>query len=402
MRVTSSLRISYEGEWDAMGVGLADVLTLPDAQAELVGWMTRQGEVSLADVAVYMGQAEPDARTMLNGLVERGVVGAIQRADETQYETRIATRRGRQLPQEIWQALAEDGNASPPADELPPPSSFGQRLHRMTRSEHSRFLLGISPIIAAFLSAEWLLLTGAGSFAGLLSFLGVIVVSLLAGIFPVLLLLSSRRKGEHVPAVVYRLIGHPVLLIGTYLLSLASVFLHGLVIWEHPILRAGAVFVGIVMIMMTIIVARRGAFSPRVTIELRHDQRETDQALFTITANGQAAVTNVQLRYPQGEQHKQLATGQLPAFGSLRQATFGPYSDGQLRARFAELKVWGHMITPVGDSEGLPALVEVHHGAKTEQFDLQVSGGHVVLPLSDPVWRVDIMPKERSEPGATE
>ncbi len=74
---------------------------------------------------------------------------------------------------------------------------------------------------------------------------------------------------------------------------------------------------------------------------------------------------------------------------------------GQAGARFTELKVWGHTITPMGASEGLPALVEVHHGAKTEQFDLQVSGGHVVLPLSDSAWRVDIRPKEWSEGGAT-
>ena len=48
------------------------------------------------------------------------------------------------------------------------------------------------------------MLTGSVSFAGLLSILGVIVVPLLGGIFPVLLLVASRRKGERVPEAAYR------------------------------------------------------------------------------------------------------------------------------------------------------------------------------------------------------
>jgi hypothetical protein len=50
----------------------------------------------------------------------------------------------------------------------------------------------------------------------LLSFLGIIVVSLVAGIFPLLLLIASRRKGDYVPRTVYRPLGHPVLLGGLY------------------------------------------------------------------------------------------------------------------------------------------------------------------------------------------
>ena len=54
---------------------------------------------------------------------------------------------------------------------------------------------------AVLLVAEWMVLTDTGSFAGLLGFLGVMVHSLMRGIFPVLLLAAllgycARRSGE--------------------------------------------------------------------------------------------------------------------------------------------------------------------------------------------------------------
>jgi hypothetical protein len=108
--------------------------------------------------------------------------------------------------------------------------------------------------------AEALLLTGFGSFTGLLSFVGVVVVSLLAGVFPVLLLIASRRRGELVPGVVYRLLGHPLLLGVVYLIALGGVLLHGLLIWDHALLRAGALFAATLMVVMSVLLVRGGMF----------------------------------------------------------------------------------------------------------------------------------------------
>ena len=66
-------------------------------------------------------------------------------------------------------------------------------------SRQGRFLTGVSPIVAVFLVSEWLLVTGSGSFSGTLSVVGVVVVALLALIFPVLLLAASRSK-DYIPA----------------------------------------------------------------------------------------------------------------------------------------------------------------------------------------------------------
>jgi hypothetical protein len=38
LRVSSSLRLTYEGEWDTASLSMADVLALPDWQQEIVTW----------------------------------------------------------------------------------------------------------------------------------------------------------------------------------------------------------------------------------------------------------------------------------------------------------------------------------------------------------------------------
>jgi amino acid permease len=74
LRVTSSLKLAYEGAWDIAGLSLANVLALPDPQTELVGWIARHGEVSLAEIAERIGGDANAARALVATLVEYGVV----------------------------------------------------------------------------------------------------------------------------------------------------------------------------------------------------------------------------------------------------------------------------------------------------------------------------------------
>src|SRR3712207_7436245 len=48
--------------------------TLFRSQAELVGWMTRRGKVSLAEAARYTGQDEGAAQALMEELEKRGLV----------------------------------------------------------------------------------------------------------------------------------------------------------------------------------------------------------------------------------------------------------------------------------------------------------------------------------------
>jgi hypothetical protein len=119
--------------------------------------------------------------------------------------------------------------------------------------ERGRFLLSIGPILITFLLVERMLLTGKGSFAEPLGFLGVIAISLLGGIFPVLLLVSSRRRSRATPCRPCRILGNPVLTAAIYLLYLLNLFLHGLVVWEDLVQRVVALAIGITVLSMTIV-----------------------------------------------------------------------------------------------------------------------------------------------------
>jgi amino acid permease len=376
LRVASPLSLTYRGEWATAGLSIADVIALPEDQRQLVNWMMRREAVSLAEVAAHTGQDEAVARAALNGLVEQGFIRELEVDGETRYQLRLALRRGRQIPEVI---LGEEGGKRKAE------GVFSPQLLSSILSGRGRFFLSLAPGVFVFLLTEWLVLTGAESFTGPINFLGVIVISLLAGIFPVLLLVASRRKGEIVPGVIYRFLGHPVLLVGIYLLSLTGLFLHGLVIWEDPVQRGIALAVGVMMLGVTIAMGRRGAFARRLVVELREDRSEGEQARFAVTAGGQPAETEVRLGYPDGEQHHRAATGEVPTFSALRYARF------QLPVtRAQELKVWAHEITPEGDSEGLPALLEADCGREKEEFDLKLAGGQVTLPLTGEACHLEI------------
>ncbi|MGH3145008.1 MAG: hypothetical protein ACRDTR_04315 [Rubrobacter sp.] len=384
LQVTSSMRPVYEGTPDTAGLDMAGVFELSDSQAGLIGWIVRQGTVSLAEAAEYTEQSESKARTLLEDLAERGFV--TERTDpegQARYEARLATRRGRQGTRQLWQALSEESDSPSEVEVSRSSRASGTSalFQRLSSSKYGSFLLAFSPVVVAFLFAEWLLLTGSGSFTELLSFIGVIVVPLLGGVFPVLLLFASRRKGERVPTAVYRFLGNPVLLTAIYALFLASILVHGLVIWTDPLQRILAVATSVVVVVMTI--AMRRAFVRRTIVELRKDEGE--KVHFSITEAGSPAVTAVQLTYPDGERCFRASAGEIPAFSSLQQATFSPEGNAS-----GQLKVWAHKVTPEGDSEGMAGLLRVRQGDETRQFDLKLSKGQVMLPLAHSDYQVDI------------
>jgi hypothetical protein len=382
------MRLTSEGGWDTLGLSMTDLLLLPDAERQLVNWILRQGEVDLAQVAVHFNQAADAVQRLLQPLVERGVVSQLTVQGTTRYRARLLPRQSRQLRQDIWGALdtlSDVPAKSPPSDHRSGWRTFGYRLRQALVSERGRFWLGLSPMVLAFLLTEWLLLTGTASFSRLIGFLGVVTVSLASGVFPVLVLAASRRKGEVVPGVVFRVLGQPWVVIPLYVLFNANLFLHGLVIWNNPMERVAALGFGTLMLGMTLVMIRRGAFRRRPVVEWRDDQRDASSAVFSVVANGQPLPVELQWGCADGEQYVQAATGDGPAFTTLREATFHlPPTAAR------ELKVWVHTITPAGTSEPLPAQLEVHDGTEARQFDLTLSGGQVIVPFTGAACRVTL------------
>jgi hypothetical protein len=257
--------------------------------------------------------------------------------------------------------------------------------------ERGRLLLSATPVLVAFLLTEWLLLTGTESFAGLLGLVGVLTVTVVGGIFPVLMLVASRRRGELVPGVVYRFLGHPLLVGGIYVLFMGNLMLHGLIIWSGPVERASALAVALLALGSTAWMVRRGVLAPRAVVQLRDDARPGQRAALAITVNGQPASARAGLDYPGDEQTFEAAVREIATFSSLRRVVL------QLPAGPArELKVWTHRITLDGDSEPLPALLEVSCADQTRRVDLAAYGGPALVPLTSDACRLQITLADRA------
>ncbi len=200
-----------------------------------------------------------------------------------------------------------------------------------------------------------------------------------------LMLAAGRRKGEFVPGLTLGFLGHPLVVVGVYLLFLVSIFLHGALIWRDSPQRLAAVFVGVAVLGMTLMCLRRGMLAPRVVVELRVEPNAGGRASFSTISNGRPAPAEVWLNYDDSEQHFAAASGEVLAFPSLRSARF------QLPATPArELKVWVHRITPEGASGSLPARLTVYDGEERREVDLGQSGGQVVLRLNHEQSRLEV------------
>jgi len=170
-----------------------------------------------------------------------------------------------------------------------------------------------------------------------------------------------------------------------YLLFLVSIFLHGALIWRDPLQRTAAVLVGVAVLGMTLWCLRRSMLAPRMVVELRVDRNAGGRTSFSIISDGRPAPAEVWLNYDDGEQHFAAASGEVPAFPSLRSARF------QLPATPArELKVWAHTITAEGTSGSLPARLTVYDGEERREVDLGQSSGQVVLRLNHERCRLEV------------
>jgi hypothetical protein len=266
------------------------------------------------------------------------------------------------------------------ARERLPVQPSGTRLGR-----RARLALSISPVLVAFGLAEWLLWTGAASYARLISIAGVLTASLFAGIFPVLLLVASRRKGDLVPTAVYPLLGHPLVVGGVYVVFLGIVLLHGLVIWQEAPARALALGEVVCVVALTAYLVWRGAFTPRAVVELRLEAPDRDTATLCVTAIGHPCTARVRLDYGDGLRSREAAEEPIATFSRLRAASLDLPTHG---AR--ELKVWAHRVTAEGVSEPLPVAVAVVDGTDVRRVDLAARGGQSVVPLTGSTCRLEL------------
>lgn len=380
LKVSSNLVIRFMGEWSTFGFTMADILELPESQQKLMNWLIRHGESTLSEVAHQFKLSEPDALQQLQAMIELGFVQQIEMGNHIKYQPLTATKRGSRLHGGIWEALdLEDQTTAAPKDAgvQQQPSSWMLSLMDVL-GKPGHFILCSSPVILVFIVTQWLLLSDAESFSEPLSISGIIVTSLLGGIFPVFLLLSGRKKGASLAMRVLKLFTHPFIVGGIYLFSMSSLLLHGLVIWENPFQRVSALAVAAFVLWLTYKFIKDGAFRPRILLELRQHAGQHSRTVYEASNAGQAVPVQVNLNYGQETRQEQNASGQIEHFDALQQAAFEMDAD---QAR--ELKVWAHRVDENQESIGLSAELIMQQNADPGSYDLSATDGEMTLLLQD-------------------
>jgi hypothetical protein len=244
----------------------------------------------------------------------------------------------------------------------------------------AHFVASLTPVILVFLTAEWMAITGKGSFAGILGFLGIFVDSLLAGVFPVLLVVASRQKGELVPDHVFRFLGHPILVITIYLLFLGNIVFHSLLIWENIFQQVGGILLAGLVILATFLIFKRKSFAPRMIVEIRDDHSRSGEVLISVATAGEPVSLPLLLENDQGEQiESQEPQTSLSSFSALRKIIT------QNTDTFAkELKIWSHRITTDENYEGIQSRITVNQPSSQTGYDLTKATDQVTVPIQEP------------------
>jgi hypothetical protein len=169
-----------------------------------------------------------------------------------------------------------------------------------------------------------------------------------------------------------------VVLVAIYLLSVTSVFVHGLVIWDDPWRRTGGLLAGVGILVLTVAVWKGGAFRRRLVVEVRAvDDEPADRAYFSMTAGGRPAAGSVVLTYADGSRVDHDApSGQIADYPAFRTATFRP-SGGPVH----DLKVWLHHVTFTGDSFPLQARASFDGADGPATLDVGITSSQVVATV---------------------
>src|SRR4028119_751517 len=74
-------------------LSMVDLLTLPDFEQQIVTWMMRQREVSLAEAVAYMNQEEEIVSNMLSSLSKQGFVQELNTEGELRYRPCLSPKQ---------------------------------------------------------------------------------------------------------------------------------------------------------------------------------------------------------------------------------------------------------------------------------------------------------------------
>ncbi len=216
------------------------------------------------------------------------------------------------------------------------------------------FVIRAAPLIAIFIGVEALLRSDVISFTEPLNVIGTITLPLLGGLFPMLLLMASRQRGERIPGRVVGPLGWRVTAILVGALYLASLVAFGVWIWHEPLERIAAIGVALAMVVLAAVSWRRGAFAPRTVVEYRIEAGPPEYGVLSVLSSGRPLAAEIGLGETTGQRAVRAAETVVHAPNRLRTITVG------LPVRAArELELWIHAISPDGSSIHASSSVEL-------------------------------------------
>jgi len=247
-------------------------------------------------------------------------------------------------------------------------------------------IVSLTPILILFIFTEWILFTNKGSFSGLIGIMGLLMTPILGGIFPILMLTASRRKGDYMPKRSFGFLGAVPVLILVYLIYLGGVFFYGLFIWDDPFQRIVAVGMGFVILIVTFLVFKQGAFVSRAVLELRFDTSDnTETATLAVVDKGKLVSSNLRVIYANTEKNICGFQVEIPSCKEVKNiiVEFPPLSS-------KELKIWIHRVTLEGNSEPVSASVNIKTDNDEEVVQLDMALGQIIKPISPHISKLEI------------
>ena len=227
-----------------------------------------------------------------------------------------------------------------------------RRLGGRGQGEIAWFAFRASPLLAIFGLVIVLLDRGSISFTGPLSFVGTLTLPLLGGVFPILVFLAARRRGERAPARPVPWVGHPLVALIIASIFLAGVLVFGLWIWTGLLERLAALGVSGAIVAIAVVSWRRGSFRPRTVVEYRVEPGPPVFGVVSVVADGRAIPATFELN--EGGALRTVVAHQAVVAAPARLASVRVALPA---AASGELEVWVHAVAPDGATSPTPVTV---------------------------------------------
>ncbi len=210
---------------------------------------------------------------------------------------------------------------------------------------------------------EVLLSRGSVSFTEPLNIVGTLTLPLLSGVFPMLLLLAARRRGDRLPGRMIGPLGWPLVAVAIGGVFLFGVVSFGIWIWDSPLERLAALLVGVAMVALAIVSWRRGAFTPRTVVEYRLETGPPDRGVLSVVSGGRVVAASVDLDESTGHRRVDGSEVVINAPNRLRSMTIDLPADVA-----AAVSLWVHSVGPDGGSKRTPVDVRMQAGSADTSF----------------------------------